>query len=97
MIVYRSAEDPYARSLFLLFSDEISGHETYTAGRYLDLEEQGGDDYELDFNIAYDPYCAYSEDYACPMLPVGEQAFRRDSGGREELQIGMSRDYSRDL
>jgi uncharacterized protein (DUF1684 family) len=70
LIVYKSAEDPYARSLFLPFSDETSSHETYASGRYLDLEEQGGDDYELDFNMAYNPYCAYSEDYTCPIPPV---------------------------
>ena len=70
LIVYKSAEDPYARELFLPFSDETSGQETYAAGRYLDLEEQGGDDYELDFNTAYNPYCAYSEDCTCPIPPV---------------------------
>jgi uncharacterized protein (DUF1684 family) len=70
LIVYKSAEDPYAQSLFLPFSDETSGRETYPAGRYLDLEEQGGDDYELDFNTAYNPYCAYCEDYTCPIPPV---------------------------
>jgi uncharacterized protein (DUF1684 family) len=69
LIAYKSVEDPYARSLFLPFSDETSGHETYAAGRYLDLEEQGGDDYELDFNLAYNPYCAYNEDYTCPVPP----------------------------
>jgi len=40
----------------LPFSDETSGHETYAVRRYLDLEEQGGDDYERDFNTAYNPY-----------------------------------------
>ena len=70
MTVYKSAEDPYAPGLFLPFSDETSGHETYATGRYLDLEEQGGDDYELDLNSAYNPYCAYSEDYPCPVPPV---------------------------
>ena len=70
LIVFKPAEDPYARSLFIPFSDETSGHDTYSAGRYLDLEEQGGDDYELDFNIAYNPYCAYSEEYTCPMPPA---------------------------
>ncbi len=70
LIVYKSAEDPYARSLFVPFSDGTSGRETYAAGRYLDLEEQGGDDYELDFNMAYNPYCAYSEEYTCPIPPV---------------------------
>ncbi len=70
LIVYKSAEDPYSRSLFIPFSDETSGRETYAAGRYLDLEEQGGDDYELDFNMAYNPYCAYSEEYTCPLPPA---------------------------
>jgi uncharacterized protein (DUF1684 family) len=70
LIVYKSTEDPYARSLFVPFSDETSGRETYAAGRYLDIEEQGGDNYELDFNLAYNPYCAYSEEYTCPIPPV---------------------------
>ena len=70
LVVYKSAEDPYARSLFIPFSDETSRHDTYSAGRYLDLEEQGGDDYELDFNMAYNPYCAYSEGYTCPIPPA---------------------------
>ena len=70
LIAYKSAEDPHARSLFVPFSDQTSGRETYAAGRYLDLEEQGGDDYELDFNMAYNPYCAYNEEYTCPVPPV---------------------------
>jgi uncharacterized protein (DUF1684 family) len=70
LVVYKSAEDPYARSLFVPFSDGTSGRETYAAGRYLDLEEQGGDNYELDFNLAYNPYCAYSEEYTCPIPPA---------------------------
>jgi len=70
LIVYKSAEDPYARSLFIPFSDETSGRETYAAGRYLDLEGQGGDDYELDFNPAYKSYCAYGEQYTCPIPSI---------------------------
>jgi uncharacterized protein (DUF1684 family) len=70
LVVYKSAEDPYSRSLFAPFSDATSGRETYASGRYLDLEEQGGDDYELDFNMAYNPYCAYSEEYTCPIPPA---------------------------
>ena len=56
LMVYKSAGDPYARGLFLPVSDETSGHETYAVRRYLDLEEQGGDDYELDFNTGYNSY-----------------------------------------
>src|SRR5438132_3618769 len=71
LTVYKSAEDPYARSLFIPFSDETSGRVTYAAGRYLDLEEQGGDDYVLDFNMAYNPYCVYREVYTYP-IPTAE-------------------------
>lgn len=69
LFVYKSAEDPFAMSLFIPFIDATSGSETYGSGRYLDLEEQGGDDYELDFNNAYNPYCAYSSSYTCPIPP----------------------------
>ncbi len=71
LYVYKSAEDPFSRSLFVPFSDATSGIETYKSGRYLDLEEQGGDEYDLDFNMAYNPYCAYNEEYICP-IPPGE-------------------------
>lgn len=69
LFVYKSAEDPYTRSLFVPFSDATSGHETYGAGRYLDLEEHGGDVYELDFNGSYNPFCAYNDGYICPVPP----------------------------
>jgi uncharacterized protein (DUF1684 family) len=57
------------RSLFVPFRDATSGKETYGAGRYLDLEEAGGE-LEVDFNLAYNPYCAYSEAYSCPLPPT---------------------------
>lgn len=57
-------------SLFLPYRDATSGKETYGAGRYLDLEWEGPlAEYEVDFNRAYNPYCAYSEDYSCPFPP----------------------------
>ena len=57
------------RSLFVPFRDATSGKETYGAARYLDLEELRTDDYVIDFNLAYNPYCAYSDDYVCPFPP----------------------------
>ena len=65
---YQSAErdDP---SLFLPFRDATSGKESYGAARYLDLEVEHNDEYVVDFNYAYNPYCAYSEDYVCPLPP----------------------------
>ena len=56
--------------LFVPFRDATSGKETYGAGRYLDLEPQPSGEYDLDFNRAYSPYCAYSDDYVCPLPPV---------------------------
>jgi uncharacterized protein (DUF1684 family) len=55
--------------LFIPFRDATSGKETYGAGRYLDLPVGGTDTYDLDFNKAYNPYCAYSDDYVCPLPP----------------------------
>ena len=65
---YQSAErdDP---SIFVPFRDGTSGKESYGAARYLDLEVEHDDNYVLDFNYAYNPYCAYSEEYVCPLPP----------------------------
>ncbi|HEV8402297.1 MAG TPA: DUF1684 domain-containing protein [Candidatus Limnocylindrales bacterium] len=57
-------------SLFVPFLDETSGHETYGAGRYLDLEPDDDDTYALDFNLAYHPSCVYSPYYSCPLTPA---------------------------
>jgi hypothetical protein len=59
--------------LFVPFRDATSGRETYGAGRYLDLEwardRTCDGKWILDFNRAYNPWCAYSETYTCPFVP----------------------------
>lgn len=56
--------------LFIPFKDVTTGTETYAGGRYLELEEQlDAEEYWLDFNRAYNPYCAYNHNYACPVVP----------------------------
>lgn len=60
---------PDTSHLFIPFRDSTSGNETYGAGRYLDLEESADDLYILDFNLAYNPYCAYNSRYSCPIPP----------------------------
>ncbi len=64
--------DPQEERLFVPFRDETSGKETYGAGRYLDLDPEEHQTIEgkwiLDFNKAYNPWCAYSEFYACPFV-----------------------------
>jgi uncharacterized protein len=73
LTAYRSAGDE-DESLFIPFRDAQAGAETYGAGRYLDVEPPhqhgGGEEHVvLDFNLAYNPYCAYNESYSCPIPP----------------------------
>ena len=55
--------------LFVPFRDATSGKETYGAGRYLDVSRVDTQEYILDFNMAYNPSCAYSPRYNCPYPP----------------------------
>jgi len=59
----------YSRHLLLAFSDLTTGHTTYGGGRFIDVEIPDGDIMRIDFNKAYNPYCAYSARYACPITP----------------------------
>lgn len=54
---------------FLPMIDAGAGKETYPAGRYLEPEYLGDNQFHVDFNQAYNPYCAYSPDYSCPITP----------------------------
>ena len=74
--------------LFIPFRDRTSGRETYGAGRYVEAQPLEGGRYLLDFNRAYNPYCAYNENWSCPLPPrenwldveirAGEQTFPHD-------------------
>lgn len=77
---------PEKGKLFLAFADATSGNETYGAGRYLDIKKvPGSTAITLDFNLAYNPYCAYSDRFSCPFppkenvlsvaIPVGEKNY----------------------
>lgn len=59
----------YKDHLFLPFIDQTSGDETYGAGRYIDLRLTDANEIIIDFNKAYNPYCAYSDRYSCPKVP----------------------------
>jgi uncharacterized protein (DUF1684 family) len=54
---------------FLPFVDSQAGSETYGAGRYLEPEQTPEGKLHVDFNYAYNPYCAYNEYYSCPLTP----------------------------
>ncbi|MBI1316244.1 DUF1684 domain-containing protein [bacterium] len=63
--------DGYGDYLFFPFTDRTSGGETYGGGRYLDLRlPASGTEITVDFNRAYNPYCAYSDRYSCPIVPA---------------------------
>lgn len=67
----RLSTDPaYADYLFVPFTDLTTGKTTYGSGRYLDLRIPEGETVLLDFNRAYNPYCAYNARYSCPIPPA---------------------------
>jgi uncharacterized protein (DUF1684 family) len=81
---------PDMHELFLPFRDRTSGSETYGAGRYLEVEPPGPDGrVVVDFNLAYNPYCAYNPEWSCPIppgenwLPVSIRAGEKNFGGVE--------------
>ena len=53
----------------VLFRDATSGHDTYALGRYVDPKKLPNGNYVLDFNEAYNPACAFSDHYNCPIPP----------------------------
>lgn len=55
---------------FLPFVDSLAGSETYPAGRYLEPEPLPGGRFLVDFNLTYNPYCAYNEMWSCPITPA---------------------------
>jgi uncharacterized protein (DUF1684 family) len=55
---------------FLPFADALAGIETYGAGRYLEPEQRQDGRMHIDFNLAYNPYCAYSARWSCPITPA---------------------------
>ncbi len=71
--VYKSTSVPkdpkYTNYLFIPFTDYTSGDGSYGGGRYVDAWIPDGDILVIDFNKAYNPYCAYSKRYSCPIPP----------------------------
>ena len=72
--IYKDEEpiDGYENELFLPFFDNTSGTTSYAGGRFIDVltsDEQPDGTIVIDFNEAYNPYCAYSDRYSCPITP----------------------------
>lgn len=62
-------QEGYEDYLFLPFLDETNGLESYGGGRYIDARIPEGNTMIIDFNKAYNPYCAYNDRYSCPIVP----------------------------
>jgi len=79
--------------LEVFFTDATTGEESYGGGRYAAVQALGGGRYVIDFNGAYNPYCAYSHLYSCPLPPpqnrlpfrveAGEMGYGPDLASRE--------------
>lgn len=69
LAVFVPEGEPEASEVFIPFRDASSGLETYGSGRYLEAERKGNT-ISLDFNLAYNPYCAYSDGWSCPIPPL---------------------------
>jgi uncharacterized protein len=73
LTVYQSVDlmkrEEYKDYLFLPFTDKTTGDQTYGGGRYIDLRIPKTHEIVIDFNKAYNPYCAYSDRYSCPKVP----------------------------
>ena len=90
--VYQSPEislrPGYEDYLFIPFTDQTNGHETYEVGRYLEFRIPASDSVVLDFNQCYNPYCSYNPGYSCPIppeanrllipIPAGEKKYKED-------------------
>ncbi len=98
--VYHAGEG-VGTSVFVPFRDSTSGEESYGPGRYLTLELTESDEYDLDFNRAFNPYCAYTDDYECGFppaendLPVpvraGERVWAAERNPRTPSSLMLSR------
>lgn len=92
--IYRSlalAKIPkYQDYLFVPFMDLTSAHETYGGGRYLDLRmgELNAETIYLDFNKAYNPYCAFSDGYSCPVPPAANHLKVKIEAGEQNFAKG---------
>ncbi len=87
---YRMEDSPEPRgpSLFIPFRDATSGVDSYAAGRYIDLRENTSGMYDLDFNRAYNPSCAYNPTFSCPVPPAENTLLVAVRAGEKKYPLG---------
>ncbi len=85
LAIYKNEEDHEDDVFFVPFLDETNGFETYGGGRYLDLESIEPP-VHLDFNRAYNPYCAYNTNFSCPIPPLENSLSIRIEAGEKTFK-----------
>ncbi len=73
------------RDYFIPFVDATAPRETYGGGRYLEPQELGDGRLHLDFNMAYNPYCAYNDRWSCPLPPPENRLTVRIEAGEKKF------------
>jgi uncharacterized protein (DUF1684 family) len=88
--IAKTDKDPAtANELFCPFTDQTNGKETYKGGRFLDLHlTPNSKEIEIDFNYAYNPYCAYNHDYNCPIPPPQNHLNFKVEAGEKAYKTG---------
>jgi uncharacterized protein len=69
LLLLKKATGKQNEAIFTAFADDTSGKLTYGGGRYLDLTFKNANKIDLDFNLSYNPYCAYNGTFSCPFPP----------------------------
>ena len=69
VLLYQDWEEKDPNKLSLMFADETSAIETYGGGRYLDVMYRNTNSVIIDFNLAYNPYCHFNDEFSCPIPP----------------------------
>jgi len=89
LTAFHELDQPQVTRLFVPFADLTNGTETYSAGRYMELDPTPTGIYVVDFNVAYHPYCYYNEEFDCP-YPPKENRLEMPIRAGEKLAKGES-------
>lgn len=90
VLLQNAIETPITKGLtMVIFRDKTSGKTTYGAGRYIELRglKQGSMQTVIDFNKAYNPYCAYNDSYDCPLPPLENQLSIEINAGEKKYHL----------
>jgi len=75
--------------LFIPFTDETNGIDTYEVGRYIDFKIPEADEVIVDFNKSYNPYCSYGSAYSCPIPPAANHIPIKIQAGEMKFSLAL--------